>query len=66
MKNLWSPVQAKMTMENLLEYVDLLIANEEDAEKVLRIKAKNTDVTAGQLDYQGYVDVAGHLRYLWY
>jgi 2-dehydro-3-deoxygluconokinase len=57
-KNLWSEVKAKATMEKILKYVDLLIANEEDAEKVLGIKAENTDVTAGQLDYEGYVDVA--------
>lgn len=31
-----------------MEYVDVLIANEEDAEKVFGIKAANTDITAAQ------------------
>jgi 2-dehydro-3-deoxygluconokinase len=57
-KNLWSQTKAKETMEKILRYVDVLIANEEDAEKVLDIKAENTDVTAGHLNYNSYVDVA--------
>lgn len=57
-KNLWTTEQAKATMESLLEYVDVLIANEEDAEKVLGISAPDTDVTAGRLNKEGYVSVA--------
>lgn len=30
-KNLWSKAEAKNTMEKFLKYVDVLIANEEDA-----------------------------------
>jgi len=57
-KNLWTTKQAKETMEKLLAYVDVLIANEEDAEKVLEISAPDTDVMAGQLNKDGYIYVA--------
>ena len=57
-KNLWSTQRAKEVMETLLPYVDVLIANEEDAEKVLGIKAADTDVDSGRLNTDGYVDVA--------
>ena len=41
-----------------MNYVDICIANEEDAEKVFGIKASHTDVTSGKLNHEGYVDVA--------
>ena len=34
-------------MSSLMPFVDVLIANEEDAEKVFGIKASDTDVTGG-------------------
>ena len=40
-----------------MQYVDVCIGNEEDAEKVLGFKPGNTDVTAGELELQGYVDI---------
>jgi 2-dehydro-3-deoxygluconokinase len=57
-KNLWSSDKAAQVMGTLMKYVDLCIANEEDAEKVFGIKAKDTDVTAGQLSHDGYTEVA--------
>ena len=45
-------------MEKLLEYVDVLIANEEDAADVLDIHASNTDIISGKLDRNGYIEVA--------
>ena len=60
-KNLWSPQEARRTMTRLLPQVDYLIANEEDAEKVLDIKADDSDVTGGRLSRDGYVDVARRL-----
>ncbi len=57
-KNLWSTARARQVMEGLLPYVDVLIANEEDAEKVLGIKAADTDVDAGELNTEGYIEVA--------
>lgn len=60
-KNLWTTAQASKTMTKLLGYVDHLIANEEDAEKVLGIKADDSDVTGGRLSRDGYVGVARKL-----
>lgn len=57
-KNLWTSDQAKAVMEPLLSYVDVLIANEEDVEKVLGIKASGTDVENARLDHNGYIQVA--------
>lgn len=60
-KNLWTSEEAGQTMSRLMEYVDICIANEEDAEKVFGIKAENTDVTSGKLNYDGYKEVAKKL-----
>ena len=57
-KNLWSEEKARCVMEELVTYVDVLIANEEDADKVLGIRAADTDVIAGKLSRDGYRDVA--------
>ena len=57
-KNLWTRSEAKETMEKLLEYVDVLIANEEDAADVLDIHAANTDIISGKLNREGYIEVA--------
>lgn len=60
-KNLWTTEKAKQVMEPLLEYVDILIANEEDVEKVLGIKAGDTDVETASLSHEGYIAVAKQL-----
>lgn len=60
-KKLWTSEQANETMSQLMEYVDVCIANEEDAEKVFGIKSSNTDITSGKLNHEGYVDVAKQL-----
>jgi len=57
-KNLWTEVEAKNCMTRLMPYIDVLVANEEDAEKVLGIKARDTDVTRGKINRESYVDVA--------
>jgi len=49
---------AQQTMRKILPYVDVVIANEEDAHDVLGISAANTDVESGQLDASKYIDVA--------
>lgn len=64
-KNLWSEQKARNVMTNLVKYVDLLVANEEDAEKVLGIAAANTDVEKGKLDRDGYVEVAEKINELY-
>jgi len=57
-KNLWTTEQAGKVMSRLLGYVDYLIANEEDADKVLGIRAPGSDVIAGKLSREGYTQVA--------
>jgi len=60
-KNLWSTEKAGKVMGELMKYVDLCIANEEDADKVFGIKAPNTDVGGGKLSHDGYKFVAAEL-----
>lgn len=57
-KNLWSTEKAKSTMMELISYVDVCIGNEEDAEKVLGLAAEATDVTKGEINREGYKQVA--------
>lgn len=57
-KNLWSSEKAQDVMRNLVQYVDVCIANEEDADKVLGIKAPNNNVESGKLNKSGYEHVA--------
>lgn len=60
-KNLWTSAQAGETMGKLMPYVDVCIANEEDADKVFGIRAAETDVSGGKLNHEGYKDVAKQL-----
>lgn len=55
---LWSPEKAQSVMKPLMKYVDVCICNEEDAEKVLGLKAPDTDVESGELSKAGYVHTA--------
>lgn len=52
-KKLWTPEQAQKVMRDLMQYVDVCIGNEEDAELTLGFKPGG-DVTKGELDHQGY------------
>ena len=56
-KKLWSSEKARVVMSNLMQYVDVCIGNEEDAEKVLGFKPGNTDVTSGELELAGYKSI---------
>ncbi len=60
-KNLWSSEKAQKIMGELMQYVDVCIANEEDAEKVFGIKAVSTNVSIGKLNHKGYISVAKQL-----
>lgn len=48
-------------MGKLCKYIDVCIANEEDAENIFNIKAGNTDHTTGNLDYKRYEEIAHKL-----
>ena len=58
---LWTKEKAGQVMGNLCQYVDVCISNEEDANDVFGIKAAGTDVTAGQVNHEGYKEVAKQL-----
>lgn len=59
---LWSKAKAGEVMAKLCEFVDVCIANEEDANDIFGISAKDTDVTSGKLSHEAYVDVARQLQ----
>ena len=52
-KKLWTKEKAQSIMRPLMQYVDVCIGNEEDAELCLGFKP-DADVTAGQTDAAGY------------
>ena len=58
---LWSREKAGEVMATLMPYVDVCIANEEDAKDVFGIAAENTDINSGRLDQAGYISVAKQL-----
>ena len=51
---LWSKEKAGKVMAELCQYVDVCIANEEDAADVFGITSKGTDVTTGTVNREGY------------
>ncbi len=59
---LWSPQKANQVMSQLAKYVDVLFANEEDAEKVFGIRADQSNVQEGKLNLKGYEQVARRLK----
>ena len=61
-KKLWTREKAGKVMAELMPYVDVCIANEEDASDVFGIKAENTDIEGGKIDGEGYKEVAKKLK----
>ncbi len=49
-------------MREILQLVDVIIGNEEDAENILGIRAGESDVESGKLDVARYVDVAEQMH----
>lgn len=60
-KKLWDSQTANAVMSGLMPYVDLCIANEEDAKDVFGIEATDTDIGNGKLSKDGYRSVAAQL-----
>ena len=56
-KKLWTKEKAQSIMKPLMQYVDVCIGNEEDAELVLGFKPGDTDVTSGELELAGYKSI---------
>lgn len=61
-KKLWAPEQAQAVMTKLMQEVDILICNEEDAQNALGIKSNEIDVTSGKLDPERYKSLAQQLK----
>ncbi len=61
-KKLWSKEKAREVMTRLCQYVDVCIGNEEDADTALGFKAKDTDVTKGELNLDGFKDVFKQMK----
>ncbi|WP_209328981.1 sugar kinase [Lunatimonas salinarum] len=61
-KKLWSKEKAREVMTRLCQYVDVCIGNEEDAETTLGFHSKETDVTKGELNLEGYKDVFKQMK----
>lgn len=57
---LWSKERAGEVMSKVMEYVDVCIANEEDAEMVFGIKS-GSDIDSGDINVEGFRDVARQL-----
>jgi len=57
-KKLWSSDKAKDVMTRMMPYVDVCIANEEDADKILGIKAEKTDIKCGIINKEAYEVIA--------
>ena len=60
-KKLWPREEAGRVMAELMPYVDVCIANEEDAKDVFGIAATDTDLNTGRLNHEGYISVAKQL-----
>lgn len=61
-KKLWTTDKARVIMSRLCQYVDVCIGNEEDADTTLGFKAKNTDITKGELNLEGFKDVFKQMK----
>ena len=62
-KNLWKwGKSAGEVMPALVEHCDVILGNEEDAEKVFGIKAPDVDVTAGKVEHAAYEHVCLKLK----
>ena len=61
-KKMWTSEEAQSVMKPLMEYVDVCIANEEDAEKSLGETAGKTNVEKASIDEEGYFNLAKHLK----
>ncbi|MFZ0455125.1 MAG: sugar kinase [Ignavibacteriaceae bacterium] len=59
---LWTEKEAQSVMIPLMEYVDVCISNEEDAEKSLGFKAGTTNIEKASLDESGYSNLAIELK----
>lgn len=58
---LWSREEARRTMKQIMEYVDIGIGNEEDCEAMFGIVAEGTNLEQGTMKTASYHDVAKNM-----
>jgi 2-dehydro-3-deoxygluconokinase len=61
-KKMWTEKEAQEVMNPLMEYVDVCIANEEDAEKSLGLVPASSNVESAKLNEEGYFKLAEELK----
>ncbi|MDD4184800.1 MAG: sugar kinase [Candidatus Izemoplasmatales bacterium] len=61
-KKLWTPEAAQKVMRPLMQYVDVCIGNEEDAETTLGFKPKQTDIGKAELDLESYKEIFKEMK----
>lgn len=61
-KKLWTPEAAQKVMKELMQYVDICIGNEEDAELTLGFKPNMTDVHSGKLEVDSYKAIFSEMQ----
>ncbi|MHB8581057.1 MAG: PfkB family carbohydrate kinase [Ignavibacteriaceae bacterium] len=59
---LWTEKEAKSVMISLMEYVDVCIANEEDAEKSLGLQRNKSNVEKVEIEIDEYFELAKTLK----
>ena len=59
---LWSTEEAQEVMSGYMEYIDLLIGNEEDYEKSLGIKTEGLDTNSGKINREAYIKVGKEIE----
>ena len=61
-KKLWTEQEAQATMKPLMKYVDVCIANEEDAQKSLGLNVEKSNIEEAELNKESYYKVAAELK----
>ena len=61
-EKMWTTQEAQQVMRPLMEYVDVCIANEEDASKSLGLEVAESDVEAGSLNQAAYANLLRELK----
>lgn len=60
-KKLWTIAQASLVLGNLMQYVDVCFASEDDADKLFGIRAPHADPTSDAVDFDACRSVAKQL-----
>jgi len=61
-KKLWTEEEAQSKMPHLMQYVDICIGNEEDAQKMFGLKAKGVQPEKGIVSMEAYYDVFEEMK----